>query len=78
MLREQHREHAESSRQDQEALRQVAEEMRQAAEEARHATIASVAAAAEALSTSLAKMQFLEDAWTTLRQLRPSNPDDVQ
>ena len=35
----------------------------------RHATIAAVAATADALSTNLAQMQFLEDARNTLRQL---------
>ena len=75
---EHYREHSESARQEQEALRQTAEEKREAAEEMRQAAIASVAATADALSTSLARMQFLHDAWNTLRQLKPLKPDDMQ
>jgi hypothetical protein len=71
------REHAESARQEQEALRQVAEETRQAAEETRDEAIASVAATADALSANLAQMQFLQDAWKTLRHLTPPKPGDV-
>ena len=78
VLREQHREELEALRQEREALRHAAEDARQAAEDARHATIASVAATADALRTSLAQMQFLEDARSTLRQLRSMKPDDVQ
>lgn len=77
-LREQYREELESVRQERELLRHAAEEARTAAEEARHATIASVAATAEALRTNLAQMQFLEDARNTVRQLTPKKPTDVQ
>ena len=68
MLREQYREEMESVRQGREALRLAAEDTRQAAEEARHATIAAVAA--DALSTTVAQMQFLEDARNTVRRLK--------
>jgi hypothetical protein len=43
-----------------------------------HATIAAVAATADALSANLAQMQFLEDARNTLRQLNPTKPGDAQ
>ena len=73
----------ESVRQETEALRAAAEDARHAAEEARHAaeetrhaTIATVAATADALSTSLAQMQFLEDARNTLRQVK-LKPGDI-
>jgi hypothetical protein len=56
----------------------VAEEARKAAEDARHATIAAMAATADALSGNLAQMQFLEDARNTLRQFKRTKPDDVQ
>ena len=75
-LREQYREQLESLRQEREALRHAAEDARQAAEEARHATIAAVAATADALSTSLAQMQFLEDARNTIRQLKKTKDVD--
>ena len=48
-----------------------------AAEDARHATIATVGATADALSTALAQMQFLEDARNTIRQLK-IKPDYAQ
>jgi hypothetical protein len=67
----------ESVRQEREGLRGAAEEARHAAEEARYATIAAVAATADALHTSLAQMQFLEDARQTLRQLK-IKPGDAQ
>jgi hypothetical protein len=75
VLREQYREGLESVRQEREALRQAAEDARKAAEESRHATIAAVAATADALSTTVAQMQFLEDARNTIRQLK--TPEDV-
>jgi hypothetical protein len=78
VLHEQHREELESVRQEREALRHSAEEARTAAEEDRHATIASIAATADALRTSLAQMQFLEDARTTLRRLKSTSRHDVQ
>jgi hypothetical protein len=37
-----------------------------------------VAATADALSTNLAQMQFLEDARNTLRQFTPASPRDVE
>jgi len=74
---ERNRQELESVRQEREGLRGIAEEARRAAEDARHATIATVAATADALSTNLAQMQFLEDARNTIRQLKPK-PDDAQ
>jgi hypothetical protein len=74
VLREQYREELEWIRQEREALRHGAESARHAAEEARHAVIASVAATADALKTNLAQMQFLEDAWNTLRALKVKKP----
>jgi len=52
--------------------------LRLAAEEARQATVAAVAATADALSANLAQMQFLEDARNTLRQLKGRKPGDTQ
>jgi hypothetical protein len=51
--------------------------LRLAAEEARQATVAAVAATADALSANLAQMQFLEDARNTLRQLKGRKPGDI-
>ena len=68
-LDEQHRMELEFVRQECEALRDAAEEARQTAEEVRHATIAAVAATADSLSASLAKVQCQENARRMLRKL---------
>jgi hypothetical protein len=69
--REQHRDEMDAVRHEREALRQASEEAREAAENARHATIQSVARTADALTSNLAQMQFLEGARVTLRRLGP-------
>ena len=68
-LDEQHRMELELVRQEREALRDAAEGARQTAEEVRHATSAAVAATADSLTASLAKVQFLENARRMLRKL---------
>jgi hypothetical protein len=63
----------ETVRHAREERRHAAEDTRQKAEETRHTTIASVVATADSLSANLAQMQFLEDAWNILRNLKRGN-----
>jgi hypothetical protein len=77
-LAERLRSECDAMRDERESLRDAAEGARGAAEEARHATIATVAATADALSANLAQMQFLQDARSTLKRLRAARPDDLE
>ena len=60
-----------------EDARHAAEEARHAAEQARHATIDAIAATADSLAATLEQMKFLEEARTTMRELKKINRTDI-